>query len=105
MGVGCAKIRIAPALQNEIQRHDLSSLVDEPSSVAQGGQGVGVPGPCGPARFGTIGQFIDHLTKDVLPAIINKVSVDRAQEKSGSVARPGCPSFSMLKILLFGTMR
>jgi hypothetical protein len=62
-------------LQKEIQRHDLSTFVDEPPSVAQGGRGVVVPGcPCCRKRFGTIAQFLDHLTKDVLPEMINKLS-------------------------------
>lgn len=63
------------ALQKEIRRHDFDTFVHEPPSVAQGGKGVVVPGcPCCRARFGTIAQFIDHLTNDVLPAIINKLS-------------------------------
>jgi hypothetical protein len=71
------KSELLRALQNEIQRHDLSTFVGEPPSVAQGGQGIVVPGcPCCRARFGTIGQFIDHLTKDVLPAIVNKLSAE-----------------------------
>jgi hypothetical protein len=47
-------------LQKEIQRHDLSTFVDEPPSVAQGGKGVVVPGcPCCRKRFGTIAQFLN----------------------------------------------
>jgi hypothetical protein len=65
-------------LQKEIRRHDLSTFVDEPPSVAQGGKGVTVPGcPCCRKRFGTIAQFLDHLTNDVLPEIINKLSADK----------------------------
>jgi hypothetical protein len=65
-------------LQKEIQRHDLSTFVDEPPSVAQGGKGVTVPGcPCCRKRFGTIAQFLDHLTNDVLPEMINKLSADK----------------------------
>jgi hypothetical protein len=64
-------------LQKEIQRHDLSTFVDEPLSVAQGGKGVTVPGcPCCRKQFGTISQFMDHLTNDVLPEMINKLSAD-----------------------------
>ena len=52
-------------LQKEIRRHDLSTFVDEPPPVAQGGRGVVVPGcPCCRARFGTIAQFIDHLANE-----------------------------------------
>jgi hypothetical protein len=66
-------------LQKEIQRHDLSTFVDEPPSAAQGGKGVTVPGcPCCRKRFGTIALFLDHLTNDVLPEIINKLSADKA---------------------------
>jgi len=62
-------------LQREIQRHDLSTFIDEPPSGAQGGRGVVVPGcPACRKRFGTVSQFIDHLTNDVLPAIVSKLS-------------------------------
>jgi hypothetical protein len=45
-------------LQKEIRRHDLSTFVDEPPSVAQGGKGVAVPGcPCCRKRFGMIRSF------------------------------------------------
>lgn len=65
-------------LQREIQCHDLSTLVDEPPSVAQGGRGVVVPGcPAWRKRFATIPQFLDHLTNDVLPEILDKLSADR----------------------------
>ena len=65
-------------LQKEIRRHDLSTFVDEPPSVAHGGKGVTVPGcPCCRKRFGTIAQFLDHLTNDVLPETINKLSADK----------------------------
>jgi len=67
------------ALQQEIRRHDFDTFVDEPPSVAQGGKGVVVPGcPCCRARFGTVAQFIDHLTNDVLSAFIDKLSADHA---------------------------
>ena len=66
------------ALQQEIRRHDFDTFVDEPPSVAQGGKGVAVPGcPCCRARFGTIAQFIDYLTNDVLPEVINRLSADK----------------------------
>jgi hypothetical protein len=58
-------------LQKEIRRHDLSTFVDDPPSVAQGGQGVVVTGcPLCKKRFGTVGQFIDHLTKDALARVL-----------------------------------
>lgn len=65
------------ALQREIRRHDLDTFVDEPPSVAQGGRGVVVPGcPACKKRFGTIPQFLDHLTNDVLPALVDKLLVE-----------------------------
>jgi hypothetical protein len=65
-------------LQKEIHRHDLSTFIDEPPSGAQGGRGVVVPGcPACKKRFGTVPQFVDHLTNDVLPAIINKLSAPK----------------------------
>jgi hypothetical protein len=67
------------ALQKEMQRHDLSTFVDESPSVAQGGRGVVVTGgPLCKKRFGTVGQYTDHLTQDVLPAIINKMSAGKS---------------------------
>jgi hypothetical protein len=72
------KSQLLRELQKEIRRHDLSTFVDDPPSVAQGGRGVVVPGcPCCRARFGTIAQFIAHLTNDVLPEIINKLSAGK----------------------------
>jgi hypothetical protein len=72
------KSELLRELQKEIRRHDLSTFVDEPPSVAQSGKGVTVPGcPCCRKRFGTIAQFLDHLTNDVLPEVINKLSADK----------------------------
>jgi hypothetical protein len=57
-------------------------LADDPPSAAQGGKGVTVPGcPCCRKRFGTIAQFLDHLTNDVLPEMIDKLSADKTLEK------------------------
>ena len=68
------------AIQKEIQRHDLSYFVDEPPSVAQGGKGVVVSG-C-PAykkkRINTMGQFLDHVTNDAMPALIEKLAAQRS---------------------------
>jgi hypothetical protein len=48
-----------------------------PPSVAQGGRGVVVPGcPTCRKRFGTMPQFLDHLTDDVLPALLDKLSAE-----------------------------
>jgi hypothetical protein len=50
------------------------SSFDDPPSAAQGGKGVTLPGSCCRKRFGTIAQFLDHLTNDVLPEVMNKLS-------------------------------
>ena len=63
------------AIQKEIHRHDLSYFVDEPPSVAQGGKGVVVSGcPACKKRINTMTQFLDHLTNDVMPALIDRLS-------------------------------
>jgi hypothetical protein len=63
------------AIQKEIQRHDLSYFVDEPPSVAQGGKGVVVAGcPKCRKRINTISQFLDHLSKDVMPELIDRLA-------------------------------
>jgi hypothetical protein len=63
------------ALRTELQQHDFSNFVDEPPSVAQGGRGVVVTGcPKCKKRFGTMPQFVDHLTDDVLHAALDRLS-------------------------------
>jgi hypothetical protein len=65
------------ALQHEIRRHDFSNFVDEPPWVAQGGRGVVVSGclACR-KRINTMTQFLDHITNDVLPPLLEKLSRD-----------------------------
>jgi hypothetical protein len=66
------------ALQQEIRRHDFNYFIDEPPSIAQGGRGVVVPGcPACEKRINTMSQFLDHLADDVLPALIDRLSVGR----------------------------
>jgi hypothetical protein len=63
------------AIQKEIQRHDFSYFVDEPPPVAEGGRGVVVAGcPACRKRINTMQAFLDHLTKDVMPELINRLS-------------------------------
>jgi len=62
-------------LHKEIRRHDLSTFVEDPPSVAQGGKGVIVPGcPCCKEKIRHNRTVLDHLTNDVLPTVINKLS-------------------------------
>lgn len=59
-------------LQQEIRKPDFSYFIDKPPSVAQGGQGVVVPGcPTCQKRINTMPQFLDHLAIDVLAKIID----------------------------------
>lgn len=63
------------ALQVEIQHHGFDTFVDEPPSMAEGGRGVVVPGcPACRKRFETINQFIDHITDDVLPPLLDRLA-------------------------------
>jgi hypothetical protein len=63
------------ALRPELRQHDFSNFVDESPSVAQGGRGVVVTGcPKCKKRFGTMPQFVDHLTDDVLRAALDRLS-------------------------------
>ena len=67
--------------QQEIRRHEFNYFVDQPPSIAQGGRGVTVPGcPACRKRINTMSQFLDHLADDVLPALIEKLSVDANPE-------------------------
>jgi hypothetical protein len=61
------------AIQQEIRRHDFSHFVDNPPSMAQGGKGVVVPGcPHCRKQINTIGQFLDHLADDAMPALLDR---------------------------------
>ena len=65
------------ALQVEIRRHDFDTFVDEPPSVAQGGRGVVVPGcPACKKRFQTTSKFVEHITDDVLPSVLERIYVE-----------------------------
>ena len=78
------KSLLLAAIQKEIHQHDFSYFVDEPPSVAQGGKGVVVSGcPTCRKRINTMGQFLDHLTNDVMPALIERRSNSR--RRSGVV--------------------
>ena len=70
------KSALLAAIQKEIHRHDFSYFVDEPPSIAQGGKGVIVAGcPACKKRINTMQQFLDHLAKDAMPALIERLSV------------------------------
>ena len=75
------KSELLRALQQEIRRHDFNYFVYQPPSIAQGGRGVVVPDcPACEKRINTMSRFLDHLADDVLPALIEKLSVDAKVE-------------------------
>jgi len=74
-GAVVQKSILLAAIQKEIHRHDFSYFVDEPPSVAQGGKGVVVSGcPACKKRINTMTQFLDHLTNDVMPELIDRLA-------------------------------
>jgi hypothetical protein len=79
------KSALLRALQQEIRRHDFNYFVHEPPSIAQGGEGVVVPGcPACLKRINTINQFLDHLAEDAMPALIERLSTkDEKTWRSG----------------------
>ena len=62
------KSELVRALQMEIQKHDLSAFMDEQDKVVITG--------CSFCRkhFGTVEQFKWHLTDDVLPPLLDRLS-------------------------------
>jgi hypothetical protein len=62
---------IISAVQSELQRHTWDFFVDNPPAIGHGGSGVVVPGcPKCRKRLNTLGQFIEHLSRDVVPGAI-----------------------------------
>jgi hypothetical protein len=74
------KSELLRPLQTEIRRHDFSTLVDNPPSLAQGGNGVVTPGcPACRKRLFTMANFMDHLCEDVLPGLLDRLKESREQ--------------------------
>src|SRR5438132_14204902 len=79
-GAVVQKSLLLTAIQKEIQRHDFSYFVDEPPSVAQGGKGVVVSGcPACRKRINTMTQFLDHLTNDAMPELIDRLAAGNGE--------------------------
>ena len=73
--ISVLKSELLAATQREIQSHDFTHFVDEPPSVAEGGKGVVVPGrPKCRVRIHTMSQFLDHLSNDAMPALIERLA-------------------------------
>jgi hypothetical protein len=64
------KSELLRALQTEIQNHNLSTFMHEQHKVVMTG--------CSFYRkhFGTVEQFKRHITEDVLPPLLDKLSID-----------------------------
>ena len=64
------KSELLHALQSEIQKHNLSTFMHEQDKVVITG--------CSFCRkhFGTVEQFKRHITEDVLPSLLNKLSTE-----------------------------
>ena len=64
------KSALLRALQTEIQKHDLSTFMNKEHKIVETG--------CTFCRkhFGTVEQFKRHITEDVLPPLLDKLSTD-----------------------------
>jgi hypothetical protein len=62
------KSELLRALQTEIQKHDLSSFMNEKHKIVETG--------CTACQkhFGTVEQFKRHITDDVLPPLLDRLS-------------------------------
>jgi hypothetical protein len=70
------------ALQAELRRHSFDTFLTEQPSMANGGNGVVVPGcPACRKRLFTMANFMDHLADDVLPAALDKLSTETTDNK------------------------
>ena len=62
------KSELLLALQSEIQKHNLSTFMSDRHKIVQTGCSI-----C-QKHFGTVEQFKRHLSEDVLPPLLDKLS-------------------------------
>ena len=64
------KSELLKAIQNEIQRHNLDTFMNAEHKIVETG--------CSTCQkhFGTVEEFKRHITMDVLPALLNKLSTE-----------------------------
>jgi len=67
------KSELLSALQNEIQRHNLSTFMSEKDKILQTGCSL-----C-ERHFGTVEQFKRHLNEEVLPRFVGSAIVRREE--------------------------
>jgi len=74
------KSELLAAIQQEIKRHSWDHFIDQPPSVAQGGNGVVVSGctAC-KIRINSMHQFLDHLANDAMPARLDRLSTQNTE--------------------------
>jgi hypothetical protein len=68
------KSELLRTLQTEIQRHSLSTFMSGQLKIVQTGC------PACEKQFGTVEQFTRHITEDVLPPLLDRLS---GKSKSG----------------------
>jgi hypothetical protein len=100
---------ILKAAQRELSRHSWEHFVDNPPSIAQGGNGVVVPGcPACSKTINTTNGFIEHLANDVLPGILETAvstatkfveGQKRSAKPLSAVRLPPCASKFILDFL------
>jgi hypothetical protein len=66
------KSELLRALQTEIHQHNLSTFMSEKHKIVQTGCSACLK------HFGTVEQFKRHITEDVLPPLLDKLSSDKS---------------------------
>ena len=64
------KSALLKAIQDEIQRHNLSTFMSKEHKIVQTGCSL-----C-ERHFGTVEQFKRHLSEDVLPPLLDRLSTE-----------------------------
>jgi hypothetical protein len=74
------KSELLRALQTEIQRHSLSTFMNTEHKIVD----TGCPACC--KQFDTVEQFTRHITEEVLPPLLDKLSVGNHQCQSADAS-------------------
>jgi hypothetical protein len=64
------KSELLRALQTEIHKHNLSTFMSKEHKIVETGCSI-----C-QKHFGTVEQFKRHITEDVLPPLLDKLSLE-----------------------------
>jgi hypothetical protein len=68
------KSELLRALQTEIQKHNLSTFMSAEHKIVQTGCSIRQK------HFGTVEQFKRHITEDVLPPLLGRLSSDKSEQ-------------------------